>query len=40
MPYIERAPWSVLAPAGALALLSVMAVTMSSLRWKKTVRAG
>lgn len=40
MPYIERAPWSVLAPAGALALLSVMAVTMSSLRWKKTGRAG
>lgn len=38
MPYIERAPWSVLAPAGALALLSVLAVTMSSLRWKNRVR--
>lgn len=34
MPYIERAVWSVLAPAGALALLSVMMVTMSNLRWK------
>ncbi len=34
MPYIERAGWSVFAPAAALAVLSVMAVTLSSLRWK------
>jgi peptide/nickel transport system permease protein len=34
MPYIERAGWSVFAPATALAVLSVMAVTLSSLRWK------
>ena len=36
MPYIERAGWSVFAPAAALAVLSVMAVTLSSLRWKKS----
>lgn len=35
MPYIERAWWSVLAPAAALTVLSVMAVTLSGLRWKK-----
>lgn len=36
MPYIERAGWSVFAPAAALALLSVVAVTLSSLRRKDT----
>lgn len=36
MPYIERAGWSVFAPAAALALLSVVAVTLSSLRGKNT----
>ncbi|QLK63392.1 ABC transporter permease subunit (plasmid) [Enterobacteriaceae bacterium Kacie_13] len=35
MPYIERAGWSVFAPAAALCVLSVMTVTLSSLRWKK-----
>jgi len=39
MPYIERAGWSVFAPAAALAVLSVMAVTLSSLRWKKSSMA-
>ena len=38
MPYIERAPWSVLAPAGALALLSVMAVTASNFHTKRLRR--
>ncbi|NMC23460.1 MAG: ABC transporter permease subunit [Serratia sp.] len=36
MPYMERAGWSVFAPAAALSVLSVMAVTLSSLRWKKS----
>ena len=36
MPYIERAGWSVFAPAAALGVLSIMAVTLSSLRWKKS----
>lgn len=31
MPYIERAPWVVLAPAAALAALSVLAVSCSNL---------
>lgn len=31
MPYIERAPWAVLIPALALMLLSVLAVSLSSL---------
>ncbi|WP_437615045.1 ABC transporter permease subunit [Erwinia sp. V71] len=31
MPYIERAPWAVIAPALALVLLSVLAVTSASL---------
>ncbi|MBZ5487094.1 ABC transporter permease subunit [Halomonas aquamarina] len=31
MPYIERAPWAVLIPALALVLLSVLAVSLSSL---------
>ncbi|WP_413530781.1 ABC transporter permease subunit [Rahnella inusitata] len=39
MPYIERAGWSVLAPAVALGVLSVMAVTLSSLRGKKSAAA-
>lgn len=36
MPYMERAGWSVFAPAAALGVLSIMAVTLSSLRWKKS----
>lgn len=36
MPYMERAGWSVFAPAAALSVLSIMAVTLSSLRWKKS----
>ncbi|MGV8927067.1 MAG: ABC transporter permease subunit [Ewingella sp.] len=40
MPYIERAGWSVFAPVAALAVLSVMAVTLSSLRWKKPETAS
>jgi peptide/nickel transport system permease protein len=39
MPYIERAWWSVFAPAAALAVLSVMAVTLSGLLWKKRATA-
>ncbi|PWJ50687.1 peptide/nickel transport system permease protein [Quadrisphaera granulorum] len=31
MPYVERAPWAVLAPAASLVALSVLAVTLSSL---------
>jgi ABC-type dipeptide/oligopeptide/nickel transport system permease component len=31
MPYVERAPWGVLIPAAALALLSVLAVSLSNL---------
>ncbi|MBC3762157.1 ABC transporter permease subunit [Quadrisphaera sp. RL12-1S] len=41
MPYAERAPWAVLAPAGSLVALSVLAVTLASLgaaapRWRRT----
>lgn len=36
MPYMERAGWSVFAPAAALSVLSIMAVTLCSLRWKKS----
>ncbi|TNM68189.1 ABC transporter permease subunit, partial [Streptomyces sp. NP160] len=44
MPYVERAPWAVLAPAASLVALSVLAVTLSSLggsstgvpRWRRT----
>lgn len=32
MPYVERAPWTVLGPALSLVLFSVLAVTASSLR--------
>ncbi len=31
MPYVERAPWTVLAPTGALVLASVLAVSLSGL---------
>ena len=31
MPYVERAPWTVLAPTGALVVASVLAVALSSL---------
>jgi len=31
MPYVERAPWAVLAPTGALVIASVLAVALSSL---------
>lgn len=31
LPYVERAPWAVLAPAAMLMLLSVLAVSLSSL---------
>ncbi len=30
MPYVERAPWTVLAPTGALVLASVLAVSLSA----------
>ncbi len=36
MPYMERAGWSVFAPAAALSVLSIMAITLNSLRWKKS----
>jgi len=40
MPYVERAPWAVLAPAASLVALSVLAVAVSSLggvtRWRRT----
>ncbi len=38
MPYVERAPWAVLIPTMALALLSVLAVTLSSLSWNREQR--
>ncbi|MFJ8539470.1 ABC transporter permease subunit [Streptomyces sp. NPDC093591] len=34
-PYVELAPWTVLAPAGALVLLSVLAVTATASRSRK-----
>lgn len=34
MPYLERAPWAVLVPALALVLMSVLAVSLSSL-WRR-----
>jgi peptide/nickel transport system permease protein len=51
MPYVERAPWAVLIPTLALALLSVLAVSLASLspslaslrirgRGKKSILAG
>lgn len=36
MPYVERAPWAVLAPAASLVALSVLAVTLSSLGGSST----
>lgn len=38
MPYLERAYWVVLAPASALALLSVMGVSLAGLTSKKHSR--
>lgn len=38
MPYLERAYWVVLAPASALAILSVMGVSLASLTSKKHTR--
>ncbi|QEM82278.2 ABC transporter permease subunit [Halomonas binhaiensis] len=35
MPYLERAPWAVLLPALALVLMSVLAVSLSSM-WRRT----
>ena len=44
MPYVERAPWAVLAPAASLVALSVLAVTLSSLggvtRWRRTATSS
>ncbi|WP_422393831.1 ABC transporter permease subunit [Pseudokineococcus lusitanus] len=40
MPYVERAPWVVLAPAGALVALSVLAVTAAGLRPPRRRRPG
>lgn len=40
MPYVERAPWAVLAPAASLVALSVLAVTLSSLGGVTTSAAG
>lgn len=39
MPYVERAPWAVLIPTMALAMLAVLAVTMSNLSWNWRQRA-
>lgn len=33
--YVERAPWAVAAPASALVLASVLAVSLSSLGWRR-----
>ncbi|MCA4134039.1 ABC transporter permease subunit [Arthrobacter sp. M4] len=40
--YVERAPWAVAAPAGALILASVLAVSLSSIPWgrRKASRRG
>lgn len=35
MPYLERAPWAVLAPGGALILFSVLAVTTAGLAGRR-----
>jgi peptide/nickel transport system permease protein len=34
-PYVERAPWGVLAPAGGLALVGVLAVAVGGSRFRK-----
>jgi peptide/nickel transport system permease protein len=39
-PYAELAPWTVLGPAGALVLLSVLAVSGSAGRTTKSIRLG
>jgi peptide/nickel transport system permease protein len=39
-PYLELAPWTALAPACALVLLSVLAATGSPARWTARRRAG
>ncbi|MBC9730479.1 ABC transporter permease subunit [Streptomyces sp. TRM68367] len=38
-PYVELAPWTVLGPAGALVVLSVLAVSASALGREKATRA-
>lgn len=38
--YVERAPWAVVAPAAALVLASVLAVSLSSTAWSRAKRAG
>lgn len=35
MPYVERAPWVVLAPIAALVTVSVLAVSVSSIAWSR-----
>jgi peptide/nickel transport system permease protein len=34
--YVERAPWAVAAPASALILASILAVSLSSMNWTRT----
>jgi peptide/nickel transport system permease protein len=36
--YVERAPWAVAAPASALVLASVLAVSLSSVTWWRPPR--
>jgi peptide/nickel transport system permease protein len=36
--YVERAPWAVAAPAAALVLASVLAVSLASLSWERPQR--
>ena len=38
MPYVERAPWVVLAPTGALVATAVLAVSLSGLSWRRAPR--
>jgi peptide/nickel transport system permease protein len=33
--YVERAPWAVAAPASALILASILAVSLSSMNWTR-----
>ncbi|MBC3192324.1 ABC transporter permease subunit [Pseudonocardia sp. C8] len=40
MPYVERAPWAVLAPAGMLVLVAVLAVSLASAGVSRGRRAG
>jgi hypothetical protein len=39
-PYVELAPWTVLGPAGALVLFSVLAVSASAMGRARSRRAG